>query len=107
MKMIVEDEILAGFSALSDPSRLHILRMLVDKGDEGSPAGEIARGLGASPSRTSFHLAALSRAGLVRSKRQGRGVIYSVRMDKVGDLVSWLIEDCCANDSTLRAAACR
>ena len=104
--MVVEDDVLAGFSALSDPSRLKILRMLVDKGDEGLPAGEIARGLDASPSRTSFHLSALSRAGLVRSRRQGRGVIYSIQMEKMGSLVSWLVEDCCGGDATMRAAAC-
>ena len=99
-----EGSALAGFSALSDPSRLHILRMLVERGSHGVAAGDIAREIGASPSRTSFHLAALSRAGLVTSRREGRGVIYSIKLDQMSDLLRWLVNDCLGGNEELRAA---
>ena len=100
-----EGHALAGFSALSDPSRLQILRFLVDRGPEGVAAGDIAREIGASPSRASFHLAALSRAGLVSSRRQGRGVIYSAELSTMGQLMRWFVDDCCRGDSRVREAA--
>ena len=85
----------ACFAALSDPSRLAILRALVHAGPEGIPAGGIARALGATPSRASFHLASLSRAGLVTSRKEARAVIYAVRLEALGELIRWLVEDCC------------
>ena len=42
-------------------------------------AGDIAVALKVAPSTLSFHLAALEQAGLIRSTRQGRQIIYAVR----------------------------
>lgn len=91
------------FAALSDPSRLAILRALVQAGPDGLAAGSIARELGATPSRTSFHLAKLAEADLVASHRDARTIIYTVRFDTLGALLSWLIEDCCAGSPGLKA----
>ncbi|MEM7709832.1 MAG: metalloregulator ArsR/SmtB family transcription factor [Pseudomonadota bacterium] len=91
------------FAALSDPSRLAILRALVRAGPEGLAAGRIADALEASPSRTSFHLAKLTDAGLVASRRDARTIIYTMRFDALGTLLDWLVEDCCAGSETLRA----
>lgn len=99
-------EAAARFGALSDPSRLAILRMLIRQGPAGAPAGDIAAALGASPSRASFHLAALARAGLVTQRRAARSVIYAADVAGLGDLVGWLIEDCCAGHPDLRSC-CR
>ncbi|MEL6586825.1 MAG: metalloregulator ArsR/SmtB family transcription factor [Pseudomonadota bacterium] len=90
------------FSALSDPSRLAILRLLVKAGPAGLPAGKIATGLDASPSRTSFHLASLAKAHLVSSRKEARSVVYAVRFDTLGGVVTWLIEDCCAGVDDLK-----
>ncbi|MEM9798036.1 MAG: metalloregulator ArsR/SmtB family transcription factor [Pseudomonadota bacterium] len=97
-----ETQAAARFAALSDPSRLAILRHLVRAGPEGTNAGDVARAVGASPSRASFHLAALSKAGLITSRREARAVIYTIHFEELGDLLRWLVEECCAGSATLR-----
>ena len=59
-------------------------------------AGEVAAALKVAPSTLSFHLGALEQAGLVRSTRQGRQVIYAVRFVGLRELLSFLTETCCA-----------
>jgi DNA-binding transcriptional ArsR family regulator len=61
----------------------------------GLPAGEIARRLEAPPSTLSANLNILSHAGLVRSRRQGRSIIYTAQYDRMRDLLGFLVEDCC------------
>ena len=56
------------------------MRLLATMGATGMPAGELASRLGQPPSTLSFHLSALEQAGLVRSTRRGRQVIYAVRI---------------------------
>jgi ArsR family transcriptional regulator, arsenate/arsenite/antimonite-responsive transcriptional repressor / arsenate reductase (thioredoxin) len=60
------------------------------------PAGEVAAALKVAPSTLSFHLGALEQAGLVRSTRQGRHIIYTVRFAGLRELLSFLTETCCA-----------
>ena len=51
------------FGALSQETRLDLMRLLVAEGANGLPAGELGTRLGVPPSTLSFHLAALERAG--------------------------------------------
>jgi ArsR family transcriptional regulator len=85
----------AGLSALAHESRLQAFRLLVQAGVMGLPAGEIARRLGVPPNSLSANLNVLSHAGLVRSRRQGRSIIYTAQYDSMRDLLSFLVEDCC------------
>jgi ArsR family transcriptional regulator, arsenate/arsenite/antimonite-responsive transcriptional repressor / arsenate reductase (thioredoxin) len=85
-----------GFSALSQETRLRLMRLLATMGATGMPAGELASRLGQAPSTLSFHLAALEQAGLVRSTRRGRHVIYAVRIIGLRELFSFLTETCCS-----------
>lgn len=84
-----------GFSALSQETRLRLMRLLAARGASGMPAGEIAALLGQAPSTLSFHLSALEQAGLVQSTRQGRQIIYAVRFAGLRALFSFLTETCC------------
>ena len=59
------------------------------------PVGEISRRLDIVPSTLSGHLGVLKRAGLLRSTRHQREIHYAVRLDAMGDLVRFLLEDCC------------
>ncbi|MBS0521492.1 MAG: metalloregulator ArsR/SmtB family transcription factor [Proteobacteria bacterium] len=86
-----------GFSALSQETRLNLMRVLASKGASGMSAGELAVYLGVTPSTLSFHLSALEQAGLVQSTRQGRHVIYAVRFAGLRSLFSFLTETCCGN----------
>ena len=58
-------------------------------------AGSIADALGLPNSSLSFHLASLTRAGLIRQERQSRSLLYSVDYAAMNDLVGYLMENCC------------
>lgn len=83
-------------SALAHSSRLAVFRLLVRAGAEGMAAGDIAREVGALPNTLSTHLTILGNAKLVRSRRDGRSVIYSADYGGMRDLLGFLVADCCA-----------
>jgi protein-tyrosine-phosphatase/DNA-binding transcriptional ArsR family regulator len=85
----------AAFAALSVDTRLNLLRLLLSHGAAGMAAGDVAMQLGLPPSTTSFHLAALERAGLTQSVRQGRQIIHAVRIAGLRQLLVFLTETCC------------
>ena len=82
-------------AALAQEHRLRAFRLLVREGPGGLPAGQIAARLGVPASTMSSHLAQLERAGLLRSRRDQRRILYSVALDGIRDLLGFLIEDCC------------
>jgi DNA-binding transcriptional ArsR family regulator len=43
----------------------------------------------------SSHLAVLMRAGLIESERHSRSIIYRARIDRVREIASFLVSDCC------------
>lgn len=82
-------------SALALPHRLAAFRLLVKAGPDGLPAGAIAGEIGVPNSTLSTHLAILSQAGLIRSRRAGRSILYSADYDRMRDLLAFLVDDCC------------
>ena len=82
-------------SALAQTSRIKVFRLLVRAGTEGRSAGEIASTLDIPPATMSFHLSHLTRAGLIESRREGRTIIYALRVDGMRDLIAFLADDCC------------
>ncbi|MDF0544330.1 metalloregulator ArsR/SmtB family transcription factor [Sphingobium sp. H39-3-25] len=91
-----ENQALAAFAAISNATRLRIVRLLVVAGADGRSAGAIGEALGCiPPSRLSVHLCQLEQAGLVVSRREGRSLIYSVIFPALSDLVAFLMHDCC------------
>jgi len=83
-------------SALAHASRLAVFRLLVRAGPEGLRAGEIAREVGALPNTLSSHLTILAHAGLIRSRRDGRAILYSADYHGMRALLGFLMDDCCA-----------
>ena len=81
--------------ALAQEHRLALFRLLVQAGENGMSAGAIAEALGIPNSSSSFHLAALTKAGLIRQERQSRSLIYSADYAAMNDLVGYLMENCC------------
>jgi ArsR family transcriptional regulator len=75
------------FQALSDPTRLKILELLA--GGERCVC-ELTAATGAAQSRLSFHLKALLQAGLLRARRSGRWMYYSVDLEGVTGGASYL-----------------
>ena len=82
-------------SALAQPSRLEVFRLLVRTGGSGLCAGEIAELLDLPKPTLSFHLKELARAELIEAQREGRSIIYRVRVEGIRDLMAYLTEDCC------------
>ena len=93
------ETVIDGLAALAHETRLALFRRLVRRGPEGESAGELARWLGVPPQTLSFHLKEMSRAGLLRSRRDGRNVFYYVDFDHAGRLIAYLSESCCADMS--------
>jgi DNA-binding transcriptional ArsR family regulator len=83
------------FGALSQENRLAVLRLLIEAGDGGMPAGDIARHFGAPQNTMSSNLAILARAGLVTSRRDGRSVIYAADYAGLRRLIAFMLQDCC------------
>jgi arsenate reductase len=88
-------EAAAALTALSQETRLDLMRLLIAEGSNGLPAGEIGSRLAVPPSTLSFHLGALERVGLTRSTRHGRQIVHAVRIANLRRLLSFLTETCC------------
>ena len=98
-----DDRALEMIGALSQGTRLQIIRFLVGRGDAGAAAGEIGEEVSATSSRASFHLTNLERAGLISSERQSRRIIYRANLANLGGLVSFLLNDCCGSHPDIMA----
>jgi len=85
----------ATLSALAQPTRLEVFRLLVRSEPDGLPAGEIAKLLGVPHNTMSTHLSIVSRTGLVSSEREGRSIVYRVDLRVVRSFFVYLLKDCC------------
>jgi DNA-binding transcriptional ArsR family regulator len=83
------------FAALAHDTRLAVVRLLMQQGPNGLPAGEIAARVGVQASTLSFHLRELERAGLLTSWRRQRQVLYAADYEGFRRLLAFLTEDCC------------
>ncbi len=83
-------------SALAHETRLSTFRLLVQAGPDGLAAGELARRLDVVANTMSAHLSVLGNAGLVRSRRAGRSIIYSAAYDRMTELLAFMMQDCCS-----------
>lgn len=97
------DTAVSSLSALAHEGRLSAFRLLVQAGAAGLPAGEVARRLGVLPNTLSSSLSILSHAGLIRSRRDGRSIIYSANYDAMRELLAFLMEDCCGGSPEICA----
>lgn len=98
------DQAVSALGALANVHRLAVFRLLVQAGPEGMAAGAISDALDTPPSSLSFHLAHLSRAGLIEQRRESRSLIYSVDFSEMNKLVGFLTENCCGGRSCAPAA---
>lgn len=91
-----ENTAIEGLGALAQSTRLAVFRLLVRAGPEGMAAGLVAERLGVPATTLSTHLGILSRAGLIRPRRESRSIIYSADLDGVRSLLAFLVQDCCS-----------
>lgn len=72
------------FKALSDPTRLRIVELLKKK--EICACGFVARTNKAQPT-VSQHLRILENAGIIKSRKEGKMVIYSLANPKIVNII--------------------
>lgn len=101
---MIESHAVDALAALAQEHRLALFRLLVQAGEEGMPAGRIADELGVPNSSLSFHLAQLTRAGLIRQRREGRSLIYTADYAAMNSLVGYLMENCCSGPDCASAS---
>ncbi|PAX08897.1 ArsR/SmtB family transcription factor [Sphingomonas lenta] len=94
---------ISALSALAQATRLDVFRLLVRHEPNGMAAGDIARQLDVPQNTMSAHLGILARAGLVRSERRSRSIIYCADLDGLRALTLFLVKDCCAGNAELCA----
>jgi DNA-binding transcriptional ArsR family regulator len=70
------------FKALSDPTRRRVLELLRKR---SMSAGELADCFDVSKPTMSAHFAVLREAGLIVSEKQGKSVVYELRMSVLED----------------------
>lgn len=73
------------FRMLADPTRVQVLWALVDR---ELSVNDLAEHIGKPPPSVSQHLAKLRMARLVRTRRDGTTIFYSLENDHVRQLVS-------------------
>lgn len=100
-----EPQALDAFGALSQETRLRMVRVLVQAGPEGLSAGAVGDAVGASSSGASFHLSHLERAGLIQSRRESRSIIYTANYNGISGLIEFLMRDCCSGHPEICAPA--
>lgn len=86
------------FESLSSGVRLDVFRLLVKKGLDGMVAGEIASTLELPPTNMSFHLKAMTQAGLLSVAQEGRYQRYRANIPLMLDTIAYLTEECCSGN---------
>ena len=96
------DRLVALGRALSDPIRVRMLGMMADgrgccdfsnssvpaeEGEEGICVCEFEDVFGMGQSKVSYHVRKLKEAGLVREKRRGKWILYSLDREAAGELL--------------------
>ena len=92
-------------AALAQDTRLEIFRFLVQRGPAGVPVGTIAEQFDLPGATLSFHLNALKQAGLLAVRRAGRMLFYSPDFERMGELLAFLMDDCCGGQCSITAVS--
>ena len=86
------------FESLASGVRLDIFRLLVKNAPDGLVAGEIATLLALPPTNLSFHLKALTQAGLLGVNQEGRYQRYRANLPLMQELIAYLTAECCTGN---------
>ena len=83
------------FAQLGNATRLCIIKILVEAGDEGLKVGDIQKELNIPASTLSHHLLYLRNAGLIDQCRVGNALVCSVNYGKLNQSIDYLQAECC------------
>jgi ArsR family transcriptional regulator len=96
--MMKSAQVVKALSALAQPTRLALYRLLVARGPEGMAAGKVAEKLKVSPATLSFHFRTLSHAGLIESRQEGRFIYYAANFAAMNGMLAFLTDNCCGGN---------
>ncbi|QCK84718.1 helix-turn-helix transcriptional regulator [Phreatobacter aquaticus] len=96
-----KSEAIKVLAALAQPTRLDAFRHLVAAEPNGIAAGDLARLAGVPQNTLSAHLAILVQAGLARSQRHSRSIVYHAEIDTLRAVTVYLFRDCCQGRADL------
>lgn len=77
------------FKALADPTRREILRLL---GRSETTAGELAEHFDMTKPSIWHHFSVLKDADLIRSRREGQQIWYSLNTTVMQDVLTWALD---------------
>ncbi|QPH54899.1 metalloregulator ArsR/SmtB family transcription factor [Pontivivens ytuae] len=83
------------FGALAHAQRMQVFRLLAGRAPAEMTPGEMVERTGLPASTLSAYLARLADARLIRARRDGTRLYYSVQPDTVREMLEFLVFDCC------------
>lgn len=83
------------FAQLGNETRLCIVRILVEAGDDGVKVGDIQQEIGIPASTLSHHLMHLRSAGLIEQRKSGRTLFCVVNYARLNQGLAYLQDNCC------------
>lgn len=89
MKTATQPAILSFFQALADGYRVQVIELLRD---QELCACDIAKHLGITQSKLSFHLKTLREAGLIEGRQEGRWIYYRLNLQQFIVLEQYIAE---------------
>lgn len=92
-------QVTEALSSLSQETRLQVFKLLIEYGRDGTEPSKLAEELGIPANTLSFHLAHMSKARLVSSKKNGRSITYYANNRLVEDLIDFLKSHCCVRQT--------
>lgn len=98
MRVMMElDAVASALKELGHPTRLSVYKALVRSGECGLPVGELQKRLDIPGSTLSHHISALVSVGLLQQRREGRTLHCLPQYEVLNQIVSFLVEECCAD----------
>ena len=85
----IMEQIAELFKAFGDPTRVHILSLLVE---QELCVGDIAQGVSLSQSAISHQLRILKQMHLIKFRREGKNILYSLADDHVRTILQMGLE---------------
>ncbi|MDH5263327.1 MAG: metalloregulator ArsR/SmtB family transcription factor [Betaproteobacteria bacterium] len=95
------------FESLGSSVRLDLFCMLVQAGESGLVAGEIAEALDIPATNLSFHLKAMLQANLVSVRQEGRFLRYRANVPHMLRVLAFVMENCARAEAGEGACAAR
>jgi DNA-binding transcriptional ArsR family regulator len=90
--------VLKVFESLGSSLRLDLFCVLVQAGEAGRVAGEIAETLEIPATNLSFHLKAMLQANLVTVRQEGRFLRYRANVPHMLRVLAYVMENCARAD---------